>query len=191
MLSGGVLCSSACLDVLSLEEFCLSKDLGFCSLFYLGYFCIAPWESLSGLCTLWYSLSSFPSLWLGRCTLGWPVWPVIGYPSLDVHPGISIVRLIMIGYCCNCWDGQLNYWASAQWLISVTTMYQLCNQWLGHSTITDWEVQQHLKAFSSTGSASILDIQYNISIATPGPPIPNWWLLLARQRVKMRKTIIR
>ena len=123
-----------CLGVFSLEKLCLSPDLGFCSLFYLGYFHIALWNSLSGLCALWDSLSSFPSLWLARCTLGWPVWPVIGYPLLGVHPSISIVRLIMIGYHCNHLDGQLNYWASAHWLISVTMMYQLCNWWLGHST---------------------------------------------------------
>ena len=79
-------------------------------------------------------MSSFPSLWLGRCTLGWPVWPVIGNPLLGVHPSISIVRLIMIGYCCNCLDGQLNNLASGQWLIGVTMMYWLSNWWLGHST---------------------------------------------------------
>ena len=120
-------------------ELCLSKDLSFCSLFYLGYFCIAPWNSLSGLCALWGSLSSFPSLWLGRCTLGWAVWPVVGYPLLGVHPSISIVRMIMIGYCCHCLDGQLNYQASAHWLIGVTTMYQLCDQWLCHSTPVSWK----------------------------------------------------
>ena len=112
----------------------LSKDLGFCSPFYLGCSHIAPWDSLSGLCALWDSLSSFPSLWLGRCTLGWPVWPMIGFPLLGIHPSISIVRLIMIGNHCNWLDGQLNCWASAHWQISVTTMYQLCNWWWGNST---------------------------------------------------------
>ena len=112
-----------------LMELCLSEELDFCSPFYLGCcFCIAPWGSLSGLCALWDSLSSFPSLWLGRCTLGWPVWPVIGFPLLGVNPSISVVKLIMIGYCCNYLDWQLNCWASAHWLISVTTMYWLCNQ---------------------------------------------------------------
>ena len=90
--------------------------------------------SLSGLCVLWDSLSSFPSLWLGMCTLGWPIWPMIGFPLLGVHPSISIVKLIMIGYCCNHLDGQPNCWASAHWLISVMTMYWLHDQWLGHST---------------------------------------------------------
>ena len=83
-------------------------------------FHIAPWDSLSGVCALWDSLSSFPSLQLGRCTLG---WPVVDYPLLGVHPSISIVKLIMIGYHCNHLDGQLNCQASAHWLISVTIMY--------------------------------------------------------------------
>ena len=83
-------------------------------------FHIVPWESLSGLCALWGSLSSFPSLLLGRCTLGWLVWPVIGFPLLGVHPSISIVKLIVIGYHCNHLNGQLNYQAFAHWLIGVT-----------------------------------------------------------------------
>ena len=94
-------------------------------------FCIAPWDSLFGLCVVWDSLSSPPSLWLGRCTLGWPVWPVLGFPLLGVHPSISIVKLIVIGYHCNHLDGQLNCWASAHWLINVTTMHWLCYCGLG------------------------------------------------------------
>ena len=97
-------------------------------------FLIAPWDSLSGLCVLWDSLSSFPNLWLGRCTLEWPVWHVIGFLLLGVHPSISIVKLIVNGYCYNCLDGQLYCWASAHWLIGVTIMYQLCYWWFGHST---------------------------------------------------------
>ena len=98
-------------------------------------FLTAPWDSLSGLCALWDSLSSLTSLWLGRCTLGWPVWPVISSPLLGVHPSISIVKLIMIGYCYNCLDGQLNCRASAHWLISVTIIYWLCTWRLSHSTL--------------------------------------------------------
>ena len=79
-------------------------------------FCIACWDTLS----------SFPSLLLGRCTLGWSIWPMIGFPLLGVHPSISIVKLIMVGYHCNCLDGQLNCWAFTHWLIGVTIMYQLC-----------------------------------------------------------------
>ena len=146
-------------------ELCLSEDLGFCSLFYLGYFCIAPWDSLSGLCALWDSLSSFPSLWLGRCTLGWPVWPVVGYPLSGVHPSISIVKLIMTDYHCNCLDGQVNYQASAHWLITVTTMYWLCNQWLQHSTLP-----------SGTTTATPVNTYPRMSMAIPWHwLLPLWW----------------
>ena len=40
----------------------------------------------------------------------------------------------MIGYCCNCLDGQLNCQTSAHWLSSVTTMYWLSDQQLCCST---------------------------------------------------------
>ena len=124
------------------SEFCLSPGtllygallvwpFGLLQPLLFRVFCIAPWDSLSGLCALWDSLSSFPSLLLGSCTLGWPVWPVIGFPLLGVHPSISIVKLILIGYHCNHLDGQLNYWVFAHWLISVTIVYQLCYWWLG------------------------------------------------------------
>ena len=86
-------------------------------------FCISPWDSLSGLCALWDSLSSFPSLLLDRCTLRWPVQPMIGFPLLDVHPSISIVKLIVTGYHCNHLEGELNCWVFAHWLIGVTIMY--------------------------------------------------------------------
>ena len=127
-VTGLILRNSACPQVLSLIELCLSDLLGFCSPFYLGYFALHFWDSLSGLCALWDSLSSFSSLQLGRCTLGLPVWPVIGFPLLGVHPSISLVKLIVIGYHCNCLDGQLNYQAFTHWLINVTIMYQLCYQ---------------------------------------------------------------
>ena len=114
-------CSSGqptCPDVSSLKGLCLSEDLGFCSLFYLGHICIALWDSLyeliySGIACLACDWSLFV-----RC------------PSNQ-----SIVRLIMIGCHCNCLDGQLNYGASAHWLIGGTTMYWLCNWWLCHSTL--------------------------------------------------------
>ena len=123
-----VLRSSACHVILSLMQLCLSEDFGLLQPLLFRVFCIAPWDSLSGLCALWGSLSSFPSLLLGRYTLGWPVWPVIGFPLLGVHPSISIVKLIMIGYHCYFLDGQLNCWVFTHWLIGVTIMYQLCYQ---------------------------------------------------------------
>ena len=39
----------ACPDVFSLTEFCLSVDLGFCSLFYPVHIHTAVWDSLCGL----------------------------------------------------------------------------------------------------------------------------------------------
>ena len=133
----GLICrNSACSQVLFLMELCLSNLLGFFSLLFT-VFHIVPWDSLSGLCALWDSFSSFPSLLLGRCTLAWPVWPVVGFPLLDVHQGISIVKLIMIGYHCNCLDGQLNCWAFTHWLIGVTIMYPLCYWLFGSSTLCD------------------------------------------------------
>ena len=93
------------LDVPFCPSWLLPFHLGFCSPFYFRVFCIVPWDSMSGLCALWGSLSSFPSLLLGRCTLGRLVWPVIGFPLLGIHPSISIVKLIIIGYWCNHLDG--------------------------------------------------------------------------------------
>ena len=37
---------SACPPVFSLKELCLSKDFGFCSLFYLVHSCDALWDKL-------------------------------------------------------------------------------------------------------------------------------------------------
>ena len=142
-VTGLILRNSACPWVLSLMELCLSP-IGLLQPFLFRVFHIAPRDSLSGLCALWDSLSSFPRLLLGRCTLGWPVWPVIGVPLLGVHPSISIVKLIMIGYCCNHLDGQLNCWVFAHWLIGVTIMYQLCYWQLGSSTPCTYA--QHPKA---------------------------------------------
>ena len=61
---------------------------------------------------------------------------MIGYPMIGAHPSVSIVRLIEIGYHCNCLDGQLNYQAFAQWLISglLTTDYVIGNCGIAHSS---------------------------------------------------------
>ena len=45
-----------------------------------------------------------------------------------VHKGMltvvfMLLIVIMIGYHCNCLDGQLNCWAFTHWLIGVTIMY--------------------------------------------------------------------
>ena len=118
-----------------LNEALLVWSFGLLPTLLFMVFCIAPWDSLSGLCALWDSLSSFPSLLLGRCTLGWPVWPLIGFPLLGVHPSISIVKLIATGYHCNHLNEQLNCWAFAHWLIGMTIMHWLCYWWLGSSTL--------------------------------------------------------
>ena len=122
-VAGLILKNSACPQVLSLVELCLSLALGLLQPLLFRVFCTAPWDSLSGSCALWDSLSSFPGLLLGRCTMGWPVWPVIGFSLLGVHPSISTVKLIVTGYHCNHLDGLLNCWAFAHWLISVIIMY--------------------------------------------------------------------
>ena len=103
--------SSACPVLLCLMQLSLSEDLGFCSLFYLGYIHIALRDSLSGV------VHSGIACLASQATDWAIVWPVIGYPLLGVHPSMSIIRLIVIGYHCNHLDGQLNYWASAHWLI--------------------------------------------------------------------------
>ena len=144
-------------------ELCLSEGLGYCSPFLFRVFLIAPWDSLSGLCALWDSLSSSPSLWLGKCTLGWPVWLVIGFPLLGIHPSISIVKLIMIGYRCNCLDGQLNCRASAHWLIGATTCIDYA--------IGDWAIAEHFVG----GNSHI--IEFEVTFWMPSKPVVNFTLL--------------
>ena len=58
--------SSACLKIWAFAAPFI-QDLSHCTL-----------GQPSGLCALWDSLSSFPSQQIGRCTLGWSVWPVVG-----------------------------------------------------------------------------------------------------------------
>ena len=57
VLSGGDPCSSVCPGMLFLKELCLSKDLGFCSLFYLGCFALH-----SGIACLGYVHSGIACL---------------------------------------------------------------------------------------------------------------------------------
>ena len=44
-----LLVSSACPDIFSLRELCLSEDLDFCSPFYPVHICTVFWDRLSGL----------------------------------------------------------------------------------------------------------------------------------------------
>ena len=115
-LSSGILLIGALL---------VPRPLGLCSPFLFRVFDIALWDSLSGLHAFSDSLSGFPGLWLGSCIVGRLVWPFIGYPLLGVHPSMSVVRWLVVGYCCNCLDGQLKYWATTHQLISMVT-----NVWL-------------------------------------------------------------
>ena len=88
-------CQLACPDVFFLRELCVSKVLGFAVPFYAVHICTALWDIWSGLVHSGIAcLVSQASDWL---------------PFLGVHPSISIVKLITIGYCCNCLDGQFNY----------------------------------------------------------------------------------
>ena len=136
LLLGLILRNSACplLNATQLSTCLLIWGFGLLQPLLFRVFHIAPWEGLSRLSALWDSLSSFPCLLLGRCTLEWPVWSLIGFPLLGVYPSVSIVKVTMIGDYCNHWDGLLNCWAFEHWLIGVTIMYWLCYQWLGSST---------------------------------------------------------
>ena len=136
-------CSSSqltCPVVLCLMQLSLSEDLIFCSLFYPVHICTVLLDSLSRLVHSGIACLASQAPWLGSCILGWPVWPVIGYPMIGAHPSMSIVRLIVIGYHCNCLDGQFNYQASAHWLISGATMYWLFDWWLCYPTALGWQV---------------------------------------------------
>ena len=128
--------SSACPVVFSLKELCLSKDLGFCSISYPVHICTELWHSLSGLvhsgiaCLASQAPDWAVALWDG------PVWSVIGYPLLGVHPSMSIVRLVMIGYHCNCLDGQLNFehLHINLWVGLLTTDCAISNCGIAHSS---------------------------------------------------------
>ena len=63
-------CCSLLNAVLLVQGFGLLQPLLF------RVFCIAPWDSLSALCALWNSLSSFPNLWL---------FPFVRCPSKHIY----------------------------------------------------------------------------------------------------------
>ena len=64
-------------------------SFGLCSPFLFRFFCIVPWNSLSGLCALWGSLSSFPSLlwasalWMACMAHDW--LPFVRHPSKHIY----------------------------------------------------------------------------------------------------------
>ena len=109
------------------------------------------------------------------------------YPLLGVQPSISIVKLIMIGYCCNHLDGQLNYWVFTHWLIGVTIMYQLCYQWFSPSTMAWqrnswyaspelWRMHSRKRNVASTAAAQIISSE-----------IVHWWNQPERKQFKPQR----
>ena len=86
------------------QGFCLQRF----STFYLGYSPIELWDSLSGY------VHPGIAFWLS--------WPLIGWvhswlACLVIYPGMTLVKLIMIGHCCDHLVGELNCLASTHWLI--------------------------------------------------------------------------
>ena len=125
--------SSACLVVLlegallvplfSLKELYLSEDLGLYSLFYPVHIHTALWDSLSGACALWESLSSFPGpehrKWCGlilqTCMIwanlynSWLIW-LAALNDLEM----SQIRKVMSGVHLPSWPHALQY--NLRWL---------------------------------------------------------------------------
>ena len=119
-------CDLGCSALLQLS---LPKVLGFCRLFYLVPFCKAPWDSLSELmhsgiaCLASQGPDLAVAVWDGLSGL----W-LVDLWLVPTQVCLSVVSLVVIGYHCNCLDGQLNYQAFTHWLISRATNYRLCNQ---------------------------------------------------------------
>ena len=125
------------------HSYFLLHQLGLCSYFinwgsavpfYPGYFLIEPWDSLSdyvhpGIACLAFWASDWAGAFWGSLS-GF----VISHLLLGVHPSVTLVKLIVIGYCCNCLDGQLNYLGSTHWLVIISEELILY-WWLCHSTL--------------------------------------------------------
>ena len=58
---------------------------------------------------------------------------MIGWSMIGAHLSVFIVRLVVIGYHCNHFGGQLNYQAFTYWLISglLTIDFAISNLWHG------------------------------------------------------------
>ena len=84
--------------------------------FYLG--CLALHFGVVCLGEMYLGIACLTSITPDWSGVSWDslVLPGIGYPLFSVHPSKTIVTLVMIGYCCNCLDGHLNYWTSTHWL---------------------------------------------------------------------------
>ena len=82
-----------------------SSSPGFCSPFYSGCFLVEPWDSLSdyvypGIAYLAFQASDWVGAFWGSLS-GF----LISHLLSGVHPSITLVKLIVIGYHCNCLDG--------------------------------------------------------------------------------------
>ena len=89
--------------------------------FYFGYSPIELWDSLSVMHTLG------KLVWLSRPLIG---QVHSGLACLVIHPGMTLVKLIMTGHCCDCLVGELNCLVSTHWLIAQP---RLCS-----STLLQW-----------------------------------------------------
>ena len=115
-------CSSSQLAfpvVLCLMQLSLSEVLGFCTLIHPVHICTELWDSLSGLVhsgtACLASQAPDGQLHSGMACLACDWLPYDRCPSKYFY--------CKTDYCCNCLDGQLNYQASAHWLIDGATMY--------------------------------------------------------------------
>ena len=109
--SMGISNYASCPDFMTLHSPCpcssslALSSLGFCSPFYSGCFLIEPWDSLSdyvysGIAYLAFQASDLADAFWGSLS-GF----LISHLLLGVHPSMTLVKLIVIGYLCNCLDG--------------------------------------------------------------------------------------
>ena len=91
-------CSISSHSLCSSSPLLLLPQLGFCSPFYPGCFHFEPWDSLSdyvhpGIACLAFQASDWAGAFWGSLS-GF----VINHLLLGVHPSMTLVKLIMIGY---------------------------------------------------------------------------------------------
>ena len=107
--SMGISNNTSCPDSMTLCSLCPLfssplSSLGFCSPFYSGCFLVEPWDSLSDYVYPMIACLAFQaSDWVGA------FWGslsgfLISHLLLGVHPSVTLVKQIMIGYHCNCLD---------------------------------------------------------------------------------------
>ena len=82
-----------------------SLSLGLCSPLYSGCFFVEPWDSLSdyvyrGIVCLAFQASDWAVAFWGSLSSF-----LISHLLLGIHPSVTLVKMIVIGYYCNCLDG--------------------------------------------------------------------------------------